>query len=76
MNNSIWIARDEDGDLLAFASKPVRSESEFFASEIWTDVFDEEYSEYCEGTPFVQLPKHFYPEVTWENSPVELKTSM
>lgn len=76
MNNSIWLARDTNGDLSAFANKPVRGECMFAVSEDCTDVFDEDYSDFCRGEPFVQLPKHFYPEVIWENSPVELITKL
>jgi hypothetical protein len=68
---TIWIARNKDGKLNAFTDKPIRTKDNFLTVEGCTDVFDEDYSDIgVKG--IVQLPKKFYPEVTWENSPVEL----
>ena len=57
--NSIWIARDKDGDLWAFPSKPERD----ILSYTWITI-DDVYS--C------RIPNDWLPEVTWENDPLEL----
>ena len=57
--NSIWIARDKDGDLWAFPSKPERD----ILSYSWITTNDE----VC-----CRIPTDWFPELTWENSPIEL----
>ena len=52
-----WITRDKDGCLTLHDTKPVCSES-----GVW-------YSE--KQTMFI--PKHEYPEITFENSPKEVE---
>ena len=54
---AIWIARNKDGTLEAYRSKPERKYKEFDAED-WLDYLDDDE----------------YPEVTWENSPKELRT--
>ena len=57
--NSIWIARDKNGVLFAFSVKPVRND----LSDAW--VTDDDLLCCC-------MHDDWFPEVTWENSPIEL----
>ena len=52
----MWIARDKNGDLCVYGSKPERFD-------------DEVYGDYGK---YQKLPEEWFPEVTWENSPKEL----
>lgn len=58
--NSIWIARDKDGSLNLFESKPVR---DVCGIGIWFT---------SNGKSSASIQNYLYPEVTWENSPLEL----
>ena len=57
----MWIARDKDGELYAYASRPVRFKEYFGCPTDWR-TWDGGFL----------LDKDQYPEVTWENSPKEL----
>jgi hypothetical protein len=53
---NIWLARDKkNGGLWGYIGKPVRLE---------------DYFSVCEGGGIFYMPDEF-PEITWENSPVE-----
>ena len=54
---SVWIARDKDGELCLYKSKPCRCVY---------DQFD------CDDV-FMTMDKNMYPEITWENSPKEFE---
>lgn len=58
---TVWIARDENGDLFMYDKKPERCEK-FFAPATRTTI-----------TPLSwwALPKSSFIEVTWENSPIK-----
>lgn len=59
--NSIWIARDKNGYLYAYAEKPDK---------------DDVYSEFKVanfGDDFMPLRRDLLPEVTYDNSPVEVE---
>ena len=58
---SAWIARDEDGTLVIFSEKSSSRYGAWFCS----------YNANC-----MFLNNKDYPEVTYENSPVELKTNI
>lgn len=61
----MWIARDKDGDLNAWNVKPLRDTKYLmFRGSINMDINKQ---------TFIHLPKTDFPEVTWENSPVEIK---
>ena len=60
----MWIARDKSGRLNAFTYSPSKIETEGIF--VCDDVFEEDGN-----TVMVLLPFDF-PEVTWENSPVEV----
>lgn len=55
--NDLSVARDESGQLWLFSSKPVRYNG-FWASE---------------NTEFMKLPNDFFPELTWDDEPREVK---
>lgn len=53
---SIWLARDKNGDLWGYSDKPIRGEEIFKIS----------------GEDMVfSVTDSLFPEITWENSPVE-----
>ena len=58
--NSIWIARDKDGSLNSFASKP-----EIDDYELGTWFSDD-------GKLSSSLQNYWFPEIRFENSPIEL----
>lgn len=65
----LWIARDRDGSLWIYESKPVlNSEKEYFI------VIEKKFGSSLNTT----LPEKWFPEVTFENSPrqVELNCVM
>jgi hypothetical protein len=68
----IWIARDKNGELFIYTAKPVRRAEKFKYKDYYQDTFDaiNEYED--PGYPWTKLPKNFYPEVTWKNSPKKL----
>jgi len=55
----MWIARDKNQELWVYKDKPVRG---------W-EGFEEEG--YCPDS--FMIPQDLFPEVTWENSPVEVE---
>ena len=59
--NSIWIARDEDGDLYAYKSKP------FKCGDTWASKIGDFISTFA-----YKLNSDWFPELTRENSPIEL----
>ena len=56
---NIWIARDDSGSLWIYSSKPYMYGLEYMP-QVDADLW--------------KLPTEMYPEVTFENSPVELVT--
>ena len=61
----MWLARDEDRTLYLYSSKPIKREDMNF----WD--LDEE-----DGDGYVnQIGSRLFPEVTYENSPQEIKIS-
>ena len=60
----VWIARDADGGLFMYNSKPKR---------IGTFFMREDQNEFNGLWP---LPEGVLPEVTWENSPKEYEVRM
>lgn len=55
---SVWVARDEDGSLWIYTTKPNKSASMFCCS--------------AAGDMF-QIDDSVYPEITYENSPIKVK---
>ncbi len=61
----MWIARDKNNDLFACNIKPIRKGEIFTVSlETWEEIDFENW---------LRLDPDEFPEVTWENSPVEIK---
>lgn len=57
--NSIWIARDKNGVIAAYLSKPVRDD----LSDSWvTD----------DGAHCCCIYSDWFPNLTWESEPIEL----
>ncbi len=58
----MWIARDKNGLICLFKTKPIRHNEIFCSDDYW-------------NTSCLSLGFDAFPEVTWENSPkkVELK---
>ena len=54
---SIWLARDKNGNLWGYSNKPVRE------GEIFIDP--------SKRLTFFSIYDNLFPEITWENSPVE-----
>ena len=61
----MWLARDEDRTLYLYSSKPIKYEDMNF----WD--LDEEDGDGCVN----QIDSRLFPEVTYENSPQEIKIS-
>ena len=60
-NIKIWIARDKDGHLYVYLDKPVLNAGvEFFPPYRFSD-------------DWLDLPKDYYPEVTFDNSLLPLE---
>ena len=62
---NLWIARDEEAaNCRLFTTKPVKAYSHFYECEIWTT-----------HRPNQSMPLDVYdfPEVTFENSPMEVE---
>lgn len=64
-----WIARDKDNKLCWFWYKPERKDGKFVVN---LDQFDVDFvSNLTLETLLKELDPDLFPEVTWENSPVE-----
>lgn len=55
---SVWVARDDDGSLWIYTTKPVEAGGMFHCSAV--------------GEMF-QINDSVYPEITFENSPIKVK---
>ncbi|MBR4552871.1 MAG: hypothetical protein IKO20_04025 [Bacteroidaceae bacterium] len=66
--STLWIARDKDAKLWLYVKKPHRSTTVFVDSDLtsYMHIDDREDSK-------VRLCPDLFPEVTWENSPQQLK---
>ena len=60
MSQSLWLARDKDGFLTLFKSKPER------AHEEWVD-FNPETEE-----QFIFIDNSLFPNLKWEDEPIEV----
>lgn len=69
MAKELWIARDKDGTLNLFiGEEPMRDK--LLASDPEERIFVREEGE------VVELDSRDFPEVTWENSPVEVELKL
>ena len=55
----MWISRNVDNTLVLFQSKPILKDE-----LIWDEILNEDY---------MFIPEYLYPEVTFENSPMEVE---
>ena len=55
----MWIARNIDNTLVLFQSKPILTDE-----IIWDEILNEDS---------MFIPEYLYPEVTFENSPMEVE---
>lgn len=60
-----WIARDKDGELCLYKTKPWKREN--------TDYHNDEFD--CDDY-FMDIDKDLFPEVTFENSPQEVELKL
>lgn len=61
--NSIWIARDKDESLYAYQNKPLKMDEE----GVWYCRIEGRLSRFA-----YRLNPDWFPELMWENSPIEL----
>lgn len=59
---SVWIARDKDGEISIYKSKPWKRENEPYHN-----------GEFDSDDYYINIDKELYPEITWENSPKEFE---
>jgi hypothetical protein len=62
----MWIARDKVNTIKGFTPQLALYENKPFESNIQKDMF------FCSGF-YVVIPPHYFPEVTFENSPMEVE---
>lgn len=58
----LWIARNKDNTLVLFQSKPVLTDD-----LDWNEILNEDW---------MFIPEYLYPEVTFENSPQQVKLKL
>lgn len=64
----MWICRDEETSYCRlFSSKPERRYSAYYEKYIWTN---------CKPNDGIQLDMSNFPEVTFENSPMEVELKL
>ena len=63
----LWLARDRSGALFVYSELPVRKENLFLLESRSDDPY---------APRLMVLDENSYPEVTWENSPIEVKLSI
>lgn len=68
-DKTFWLARDKDGDLTLFTHRPYFNESPGFIPG-WDVNSKDDWIE------SMKLDPCLYPEITYENSPVEIKFEM
>lgn len=59
-----WAARDANGDLFCYKSKPVRG----FSQTQW--MFD--YKDPWKGSALFAMPNNLFPELTWRDEPIKI----
>jgi hypothetical protein len=62
----LWIARDKDGCLWVYESQPIKFEEKYFI----------DIEENSVDTLGAELPEKWFPEVTFENSPKQIKIEL
>lgn len=59
----LWIARDKDGTLVLYENRPVKYDESFVDENTKQGMLSE-------------LPRYYYPQVTFENSPMEVELKL
>lgn len=54
----MWIARDQNGVICLYENRPTKRNNYFVG---------------IDNLGYIYLPKEWFPEVTWENSPKEVE---
>lgn len=57
MKYKYWVARDKNGKLCLYETKPERD----YDVKTW------------QSGRFCQMPKHLFPDLTWEDEPIEVE---
>lgn len=68
--STLWIARDEDKTLYLYVKEPRRGTYGFMVDE---DTLTSQMRIEDSDITYARLPSDLFPEVTWENSPQQLK---
>lgn len=61
---SIWVACEEDGNLIAFSEKPIRCPGQLPGHGYWL------------GKQFRELKRTAYPQITWQSEPIECEVTI
>lgn len=64
----MWVARDKDGDLWMFMSKPIRHKNRAWVTRVKD--MPKDYSNHCWET---EIDSSLYPELKWEDEPIEVE---
>ena len=64
----VWVARDSDGGVYMYANKPWRQEID----KMWLDSSTYQDYKYEDNGCIQQLPVDSFPELTWEDEPLEI----
>lgn len=64
MVKTLWIARDKDGWLYMYEHKPIKARESFYYDEESVDGY------------VCKFQEDFLPEITWENSPMEVELKL
>lgn len=67
VNKTMWLARDKDGSICLYEQKPIKGDEYFMGGK----VEDSDSFIVCES-----LNPSDFPEVTWENSPIEVELKL
>lgn len=59
----MWVARDKDGELNLFITKPQRSDAIGYNYENW-----DSYNEH-----WISLDSKLFPDLTWDDEPIEVE---
>ena len=66
----MWIARDKDGQLTLFTNKPHRCTDVGWDNESWDVVSMDEF------TDTMILNPNLFPNLTWEDEPIEVELTL
>lgn len=74
----LWVARNKYGYLYLYNNKPIRTkegtEFENNYDSVYEDIVYKDYLEIDKG--YIEIDSELFPEVTWENSPQQVKLTL